>query len=126
LTQRAAIVRTVASCLIAVSLIAEWPLALALSAHHIGRALRLHDESALCLATKSGAKSLPAKLPGAPAKTAPCPVCQGLQAAKAPLPDAPAFARSAIASTLVRVPEPVLWVAGRGFDPNQPRGPPLA
>ncbi|HLF59130.1 MAG TPA: hypothetical protein VI732_05825 [Alphaproteobacteria bacterium] len=123
-----AFLRTVASCVIAVSLIAEWPLALALSSQHLGRSVRLLDDlsASICLSGKNAAPAVPGKPAGAPAKTSPCPICQGLQAAKAPLPAGPADIRPCAEFVRVAAPEPPLLVAGSWTQSKHPRGPPLA
>jgi hypothetical protein len=124
-TRRFAILRTLASCLLAVSLIAEWPLALALSSQHVARALQGSNDVPLCLAGTAG-QSLPAKPAGAPAKIAPCPICQGIHAAQAPLPDAIAVPHPVLLAGTAIAPDSAAVVAGGRIDAKQPRGPPFA
>jgi len=127
-----AVLRWVATCIVAVSLIAEWPLALALSSRHLAGTPALGGvfTASLCLSGNGSGHDAADRVPGGPAhgpgKSAPCPVCQGLHALKAPLPAGPAEIRRDLAAARATLPEPAPPVTTARLESKQPRGPPLA
>jgi len=126
-----AVLRWLTVCTIAIALIAEWPLALALSSRHLAGIPAAGGilTASLCISATPG-QAAADHVPGGPAhgaaKGAPCPICQGLQTHKAPAPAEQAdVARHYVAARIVS-PEPSAPVQTVRLESKHPRGPPIA
>jgi hypothetical protein len=118
--KRFAALRPIASWLVAVALIVEWPLGLAHASHHLGQNLQFaHDLAASICTGGTPAQPHPAKLMF-------CPACQAVSAAKALVPAAPAHALPRLAASEPDRAEPALLVVAAPVRCQQPRGPPQA
>lgn len=120
--RRSAALNLVACWLVAVVLIAEWPLAVSLSSRHLAQSLRLsHDSAVSVLGGGSGtpARGLPAKMPS-------CPICQAVLTGHAVLPDSVPQFYPALVGAPSHVPPSAVLAGLAHMGPHLPRGPPQA